>query len=346
MIWENRYRNRNRFLICCGMALMIIISARVYGEDETVSSESSLPATAVPQIYSKIGGIPVVIDGNDNEWISHRTVIINEYTAAGVSRDQDFLYVHFITSDTEFSMQIMIYGMTVWIDPDGSQNKVIGVQFPVLSMQPPPPRDQKPPMGEELKKLLDERLKDLNVINTRKRDIKVMTVDWAKERFGIEAGISVTNGYLCYEMKYPLIVSGDDVIDMDLSSVKQIGICFETPEIDFHRIMSKYGKLQDEGGEQNTDTRNKRPSRQHNGGTQPGFPPGGEAGEPGRGFGMGQNHHPPGSGSQPPGPPGSVEPPSEGQGDDLMPVPENKEIGTPPQVNRINQWVKIYFQNQ
>ncbi|UCH15021.1 MAG: hypothetical protein JSV22_03405, partial [Bacteroidales bacterium] len=139
------------------------------------------------------------------------------------------------TSDPELSMQIMNFGLTLWFDSRGSQRKVIGVQFPVIQMQPPPPREGNPPVGDELQKFLDVRLKDIIVENTENKDTRQMSMNEAN-KYGINATVGIGPGLLCYELQYPLNITDTYTMGLGLLQQKQIDICVETPDIDFNKI--------------------------------------------------------------------------------------------------------------
>ena len=132
-------------------------------------------------------------------------------------------------------MQIMNFGLTLWFDPKGSQEKVMGVQFPVIQMKPPPPREGNPPAGEELQKFLDIRLKDIIIEHTEKKDIRQMSMNEANKH-GIDATIGIFPGLLCYELQYPLHRTDVYTMGLGLSQQKQIDICIETPDIDFNKL--------------------------------------------------------------------------------------------------------------
>jgi hypothetical protein len=193
------------------------------------------PASKISQIKSEPCNTGISVDGMDEEWKNNRNYIISDNTAVGVCRDNEFLYVHLFTSDPELSMQIMNFGLTLWFDPQGSQEKVMGVQFPVIQMRPPPPREGNPPVGEELQKFLDIRLKDIIVEQTENKDIRQMSMKEANKH-GINANIGISPGLLCYELQYPLNRTDIYTLGLGLLEQKQIDICIETPDIDFNKL--------------------------------------------------------------------------------------------------------------
>lgn len=209
----------------------------------------------------------ITVDGIEKEWETNRTRVINKKTSAGCYRDDGFIYIHLLTSDSEFSMQMMNFGLTLWLDPEGLQKKSVGVQFPVIQIQPPPPREGgTPPKGEELKKFMDTRLKDIIVEFPAIKDMKQMSMAEANKH-GIDAkiGIDEKKGAICYELKYPLRKSSsDDTLGLDLKGRKHLDICIETPEMDPSKLKEKTGKTQKSPGDgklQNASGQNIRPPK-------------------------------------------------------------------------------------
>jgi hypothetical protein len=197
-------------------------------------SEAKTPSQA-SQIKCIPCNTPISVDGMDDEWKTGRKFIISNNTAVGACRDNKFIYVHLFTSDPELSMQIMNFGLTLWFDPQSSQEKIMGVQFPVIQMQPPPPREGNPPAGNELQKFLDIRLKDIIIEYAANNDIRHMSMKEANKQ-GINAKIGVSPGLLCYELQYPLHITDVYTMGLGLSEQKQIDICIETPDIDFSKM--------------------------------------------------------------------------------------------------------------
>ncbi len=183
----------------------------------------------------------ITIDGKNDEWKNCQKSVINEKTFFGACRDNDYLYLCLTTSDPEFSMIIMNFGLRLWIDPQAGHKKSLGIQFPEVQMQPPPPRDAKPPVGDTLKKVLDQRTKSIIIEFPKDKEIKIMTREEAKAK-GIEGQIGIEEGVLCYEVRYPLQKSPEFPLGLDILNNHEITICIETPDIDFDKIMKKYGE--------------------------------------------------------------------------------------------------------
>jgi hypothetical protein len=219
---------------------LVLLLATCADRSRKPAAEKEL-SEALPQIKSAPCNTPVSVDGNDEEWKSERSFVIGDKTAVGVCRDDEYLYIHLSTADPELSMQIINFGFTVWLDPKGLQEKNLGIQFPVIQMPPPPPREENPPVGKELQRILDKRLKDIIIEYAETGEVTKMDMEEANSQ-GINAAIGVEPGLLSYELQYPLHV-GDEQ--------KKISICIETPDID----LSKMAKPRSGGPEPGEVTR-------------------------------------------------------------------------------------------
>jgi hypothetical protein len=205
--------------------LLVFLLTTCADRSRKPAAEKEVSAT-LPQIKSAPCKTPISIDGIDEEWKADRTFVIGDKTAVGVCRDDEYLYVHLSTMDPELSMQIINFGFTVWFDQQGVQEKNLGIQFPVIQMPPPPPREGNPPVGKELQRILDKRLKDIIIEQAETGEVTRMGMEEANSQ-GINATIGVEPGLLSYELQYPL---------HKLDKHKKINICIETPDIDLSKM--------------------------------------------------------------------------------------------------------------
>ncbi len=215
--------------------LLIVVFLTACADKRQKKVPEEKPVEQLSRLKSELCNNLISVDGIDEEWKTSRKFIISNNTAVGVCRDNDFLYVHLFTSDPELSMQIMNFGLTLWFDPQNTQEKAIGVQFPVIQLQPPPPREGNPPSGDELQKFLDIRLKDITIEYPENKDVRQMSIKEAN-KYGINAQIGVGPGLLCYELQYPLHTTDVYTMGLGLLQQKQIDICIETPDIDFNKL--------------------------------------------------------------------------------------------------------------
>jgi len=279
-------------------------------------SHSDVP---VPKIKCNTCNAAITMDGFGDEWIHNRSAVINDKTSVGLCKDDSYLYVHLITSDPEFSMQIMNFGLTLWFDVQGTKKKVKGIQFPVVQFIPPPPRDGKPPAGKELQDFLNERLKNIALEIPGSKQAKSMSIEEANKS-GIDANIGIEGGILSYELKYPLRSTPTNSMGLNLGNKSRLFICVETPKIDFHKMM------QENAGN------NKPPQGMK--------PPEGQ--QPPQGTQPPQGQQPP-KGVKPPE--GQVPP----QGQEPSGVERLQDVSNqnlrpkPPQITRISQWIEVAF---
>jgi hypothetical protein len=177
----------------------------------------------------------VVIDGKNADWSGKEVAAINNRATVGLCSDKEYVYFCFTTRDPEISMQIMNFGCSLWFSQNGEFSKTRGLQFPVFQNVPPPPRDAKPPSGKELQAFLDQRLSQLGVLDNKSDEVITLTQKEALSN-GIDARISVDNGLLCYELKYPRSVRTAKPIGINATG-KTFSVCIETPEIDLQELM-------------------------------------------------------------------------------------------------------------
>ena len=188
---------------------------------------------------------PVNIDGDPTEWKNITQTFINNKTLIGFLHNRDYLYMYFETSDPEISMQIMNFGFTVWFDPQAKERQIIGVQFPIIEMSPPPPRDGKPPTGEELEEYLKKRLNGI-VLESPHNGVKKRYTLEEVEKYGIKVAITVLDGIVRYELQYPLMGNSTQLTGLGLSQLNPISVCIETPKVNFDKIMEKFGDSKEE----------------------------------------------------------------------------------------------------
>lgn len=156
------------------------------------------------KISSNITYDKIVIDGDLDEWFLDDLNILDDETAAGVCNDSDYVYLTLMISDQELQRQIMSMGMTVWFEEKGKKKEKIGVKYPA-GMMASGPRDRFDPseMGEER-----VRMDPNEMINSMGDEFRLLTNDLEQSKNfsefpGLEAGISVLDQILIYEIQIP-----------------------------------------------------------------------------------------------------------------------------------------------
>lgn len=234
------------------------------------------------------------IDGSEADWRDALTPVQKEKITVGFLNDEDYLYLTLLSTDEGVLQQVMLQGMTVWFDPAGEKEKAVGVRFPLGLLEagggfgPGARRGQgEPPLegwrpGEDVgllrRAFSDEMLQELDLLREDGNEQMRMPREAVP---GLSAYASIQNGTFIYEMKIPIRANGEQVFAVGASPGQEIGIGFETPEIERPQMGTPGGRPRGGGGMP--------------GGAPPGgAPPGGGMGMPGAGM-------PPGGGGRPGG---------------------------------------------
>ena len=73
----------------------------------------------------------IVIDGAAEDWRGLTTYVEEGNLAVGVVNDDEDLYVCLHSPNREVAAQIVLRGLTVWLDPDGGVDRTLGVHCPI-----------------------------------------------------------------------------------------------------------------------------------------------------------------------------------------------------------------------
>jgi len=177
---------------------------------------------------------PIVIDGKTDDWQGDLYVVPGERLSIGFINDPDNLYVCLLTSDTFTRFQIMSQGLTVWFDPKGGKEKVFGIKFP---LGPPAGQQPKITMSETGDPVFDEppgtSMNEFEIVRSEKEPVQRMEFSQAK---GLEIKVASSTGLIVYEMKIPIVQSGQDPVAVGSVPGKTVGIGFETGKVDISKM--------------------------------------------------------------------------------------------------------------
>lgn len=73
----------------------------------------------------------ITIDGKTSDWEGKLISIEKKHISVGFSNDDHYLYACLVTEDRTVIRQILGWGLTLWFNPDGKENKVFGIHYPV-----------------------------------------------------------------------------------------------------------------------------------------------------------------------------------------------------------------------
>ncbi|MFC2134593.1 hypothetical protein ACFLTH_08255 [Bacteroidota bacterium] len=220
------------------------------------------------QITSEIPTAPIVIDGQSTEWREKLRYIENEKCAVGIQNDKDYIYICLETSDMAKVMKILTMGLTTWLAPE--EGKTLGILYPQKrppdNIQPRQPRMQTNRGAEALGRRINNLLTtqtNLQIINEDEFPLYAYPIN---DPLGFQVSLGFSMGKFVYELRVPYGENRLSPIILDAFSGENLGISFETGELD----MTAMG--------QRTDGRNPGSGMRGRGGGMGGIRPGRRAG--------------------------------------------------------------------
>lgn len=183
--------------------------------------------------------IDVVIDGNNSEWAKCATYLEDENFAVGVMNDNDNLYISLSTADREVQRQVMMSGLTVWLDVTNDKQKSFGIRFPIGMDRPDLRREMRkaaassgPPDRLEMQKRFEERLVSMDqyqIIGPSEGNLRLMG---ASDSETIAVRVGIVNGAFVYELKVPLRTDEDYLYGLDVGPGDTIAIGIDSPKFE------------------------------------------------------------------------------------------------------------------
>jgi hypothetical protein len=216
----------------------------------------------------------ITVDGKSGDWLGTKYYFEDISVSVGLINDDHDLYVSFMTENRMLMGQIMMQGLTLWLDPKGGKEKTFGIKFPVGPQEGrgAPPELTEKVDREDMMEGSQEALKELEILGSKDKVVKKLAVDDAK---GIDVKLRVEGGLLVYEIKVPLSSSDEQPYAVGAKVGDTIGFGFESPKLEMSRPAGMRGSDMPGGGR---------------GGAPPGGmgggPPGGLGGMSGRGMGF------------------------------------------------------------
>lgn len=254
------------------LALAVALSAIVLGACMETELASSWPDREI------------TIDARAPEWAG-REAYYNEEEGLkiGFFNDARYLYVYLATWHRQDQTQILMNGLTVWIDATAGKKETFGVNYPMKRTMREPgdmprdvPSDATRDNQQMLKGLLSEAQGELQAVGPNSEPLFSMpAADSTKS--GIAAMVDISNRTLVYELRIPF-AAGDSVpFGVNASPGGTIGVGFEV------------------------GTRERRDMKRSGDGPPPGMgePPGGGGAPPGGGMGRGGGMPPGGAFTEP-----------------------------------------------
>jgi len=177
----------------------------------------------------------IVIDGQTPEWYGAVTYLKDDKVSVGLMNDAEFLYVSFTASDRETQMQVLARGASLWFDPDGGNDRVFGVRFPLGLVEAGAPMPgmgmdrETPPEPHELVAAYQRPDVEMEILHADDDPIRLKVIESPR----IDVAVSDVQGVLVYELKVPL---RDLPHGIGAEAGATIGVRFQTQEIDREQL--------------------------------------------------------------------------------------------------------------
>ena len=215
----------------------------------------SLTACSEPTIISNWQNSDISIDGNVNDWAGNLNYFDDEKAAIGVSNDNDYIYFCLTTSDNDNIMKILRTGFTVWLDPQSSDGKTIGIKYPIKSKINDVGDRRNQQLGKEknngdnLTKKIDQFNSDQNeilIVNEDKFPLNALPV---ANNDGLEVNINYAMHQFVYELKVPLANNNLSNVYTDVLPNEIVRVGFESGEVDKQEGSTGDGNMRNNGNE-------------------------------------------------------------------------------------------------
>jgi hypothetical protein len=173
----------------------------------------------------------ITVDGNNEDWEGITSYVDAAKISVGLLNDENYLYVNLVLWEPMQQMQAMGQGLTLWFDPEGGDEKTLGIRYPLGGMggmmRPGRGGQDRDEMREEMRENYLAAATELELLGPR--DIDRHRYDLA-EAHGVEVRVNPTKESLIYELKVPLTKSAQEKFALGADGGEPIGVTLETPK--------------------------------------------------------------------------------------------------------------------
>ena len=177
----------------------------------------------------------ITIDGKTSDWEGKLISIEKKHISVGFNNDDHYLYACLVTEDRTVIRQILQWGLTLWFNPYGKENKVFGIHYPVGKER----RSNRSAIdGWRVSNKQDSMFLSSKFSPAKLNKIEIIRAD-RKERLkfknlqklpDIKVKLNFTKNYdhLVYEVKVPLGSDEKSPYGIGVTDSRVLGIGFET----------------------------------------------------------------------------------------------------------------------
>jgi hypothetical protein len=190
---------------------------------------------------------PPVIDGDLGEWEGLMVYNEDPNIAVGTANDGVYLYACASTPLRKVAAQVIVSGLTLWIDPAGGKDRVCGFRYPrgqglagFLSpgMSPgggyhPSGQGERPDPAELIEAYFEDPDLNLEVLD---EEGSVVMRKAAQDTAGLSAAMTFRDGILGYEIRIPLSSDPGGVCAVEITRGEPVGIGLISPVPDLSEL--------------------------------------------------------------------------------------------------------------
>ncbi len=211
--------------------------------------------TSVESLQSDRPSGEVEVDGDLEAWAGHLQSFEDGALSVGVLNDDEALYISARTSNPDLVREIMMRGLTLWIDPGGGTSENFGLNYPPgmpvddAALQPGPVAADE---VEMMREGFEASLQELEIL------VEGEPVRYVAENApGIAIRADVDDvGTFTYELKLDLRPADAMSYAVDVDPGASVGIGFSTPQPDLSEMQEgQEGQEPQDGGRTPVDVR-------------------------------------------------------------------------------------------
>ena len=169
----------------------------------------------------------ITVDGKSDDWIGALSAISEAKAEEGFLNDQGVLYICLITEDESLRHQIARGGLTVWFDPKGGDQKVLGIKYPLGMPRRERPSAEKEEGGQPAQEPAEADTSSLEILRPGGGAPQKLAISDAK---GLEIASSSGGELFVYELKIPLQSTAENPIALGAAPGTKVGVGFEVPK--------------------------------------------------------------------------------------------------------------------
>ncbi len=162
----------------------------------------------------------IIVDGDEKDW-NNKTFYLNQQNILlGVRNDEEYLYLFLKIVDRQQIRNIRMAGLTIWLDPNGSDSKSYGIRIPGKPVQ-------REDISENDQQPVSAAVTEIGVLTKGKKEPVFVPI---VERNGIQFATSRTPESMIMECRIPLKENPDNPMQWTAAG-PVIGITLETGEM-------------------------------------------------------------------------------------------------------------------